>query len=210
MAQVLERCHAHAPGTRQARSTTGAQHAALGGRKELILRLDRLAAVGAIEKVRAIAQQVEQVHFEIAGRQPGVGFRFEATKRFGQQVVDGRVLRFILVGEAIQQFGQVGRPAGLVQVLVDGQVSLQGIHLGHDQQITPLRNLHGDARERFQVSRLARADATGPLGNDPHLAAFPREQGKQAVRLAPVGKPALGMVVVQHRSILSHCAHERP
>jgi hypothetical protein len=49
------------------------------------------------------------------------------------------------------------------------------------------RKLQCHAGERFQVTCLAGADLPDSLGNRSRLSAFAGIQGKQAVRLTPVG-----------------------
>ena len=69
---------------------------------------------------------------------------------------------------------------------MDGQIGIQRIGLGDNQQVMAACQLQGDAREGFQMARLAGADLASALGNDAHLAALARIERKQTVGLTPV------------------------
>ena len=117
----------------------------------------------------------------------GSASRGDAAEHLGQQAEDGVVFGFIFVGEAVQQFDRVGGVAGLDQVRAQGQVGVQRVGLGDDQQVAAFGQLQGHAREGFEMPGLARADLAGALGDGAHLAALARVQRQEAVGLAPVG-----------------------
>ena len=105
----------------------------------------------------------------------------------GQQSEDGIIFIFFFVSEPIEQFYDVRGIAGLDQVRAQREIGIQGIGLGHDEQVTTFGQLQGHARERFEMPGLARADFARSLGNGAHFAALARIQRQDAVGLTPVG-----------------------
>ncbi len=78
VAQVFERLLRDAPQARQSLPTTRANCASERGGEELVLGLDLVFAVGALEELRAESEKVEQAHLVRADGQPGDGFSREA------------------------------------------------------------------------------------------------------------------------------------
>ena len=137
--------------------------------------------------MRAETQQIQQPHLVIAQGQPGLRFGGDAAEHLGQQAEDGDVFGFVFVGKAIQQLDRVGSVTGLDQVRAEGEVGIERVGLGDDEQVTAPRKLQGDAREGLEMAGLARADLAGALGDGAQLAALTRVERQEAVSFAPVG-----------------------